>query len=190
MIAADLWSRSRRELREALAAGHPIDPASLDDVEYRGVSLGLPAWVDRLAWKTFSKVFHRDPDTGTLRGWNVRMQQTGLDGAFEPIERDGEPWTFGHFAVVSCSGHRTPRGADRGLLIHYGQGGNGRFDPMSRVRDPIVAVNAGSADLLLGWSYVDLGFATLGTPAWFTLERVRPLTHLAHPPRRMLAPIG
>ncbi len=173
---------SRKQLRDVLAGGHPIDPEALDDTEFRGVSLGLPAWMDKLAWKTFCKTFARDAD-GTLRGWNVRMQQTGLDGAFDPIRtKDGRPKTFGHYHVVPANGHRTPRGADRGLLIHYGLGGNGLFDPMRRIRDPLVSVN-GDADLLLGWSYVDFGFATLGTPSWFTLERRRPLTHDARPPR-------
>ena len=46
----------------------------------------------------------------------------------------------------------------------------------------IVALVEGSADLLLGWSYVDLGGGLLGTPSFFSLERDGPLTHHAVPP--------
>ena len=49
---------------------------------------------------------------------------------------------------------------------------------MSRVRDPIVAVHAGSVAMLLGWSYVDLGFARMPTPSYFLLERERALTYV------------
>jgi hypothetical protein len=65
--------------------------------------------------------------------------------------------------------------ATRGLLLDYGLGGNGALDPTSLVRDPIVALTPGSADVLLGWTYLDLGFARVGTPSYFLLERHAPL---------------
>ena len=68
-----------RQLKERLRAGHAIDPDALDGLAYQGVSLGMPAWIDRLAWKTFQKAFRSDPATGELRGWNVRLQQHGMD---------------------------------------------------------------------------------------------------------------
>ncbi len=185
LSAGDLWGMSRVELGGVLAAGHAIDPTALDDTAYRGVSLGLPAWVERLSWKTFQKVFHRD--AGRLRGWNVRLEQTGLDGESTPMVRRGKPFTFGHFEVVALDGYRTARTVGGGLMIDYGRGGNRRFDPIGRLRDPIVAVNSGSAELLLGWSYLDLGAFRLGTPSFFSLELEGPLTHRADPPARQLA---
>ncbi|MFT3770836.1 MAG: hypothetical protein QM820_35890 [Minicystis sp.] len=179
----DLLGMSRRDLLRLLCEGHPIDAAALDDTEYRGVSLGLPEIVERLTWKTFQKVFHRDPATGHLRGWNVRLVQKGLDAASVPVQRrDGSPLTFGHYRVVDPAGYRMPAPCNRGLMIDYGLGGNGRFDPTARLRDPIVAVNPGSVELLLGWSYVDLGITQLRTPSFFSLQRERPLTHRATPP--------
>ena len=89
MKASDLLQLARPQLAKLLCEGHSIDPAALDDTEYRGVSLGLPAFVDRMTWKTFKKVFHRDPGTGRLRGWNVRVQQTGLEPPFTPRQRNG-----------------------------------------------------------------------------------------------------
>ena len=184
MTRDQLLRMSRREWLDLVRDGYPIAPAALEGTGYRGISLGLPELVERLTWKTFQKTFHRDPSTGVLRGWNVRAEQRGLDAPTVARQKRGQPWTFGHYQVVEASG-RIPRvGRTRGLLIHYGLGGNARFDPMGRVRDPIVAVRADSVELLLGWSYVDLGPLSFGTPSFFTLEREGALTHIATPPRR------
>jgi hypothetical protein len=179
MITIDeLLTLDNAGLMRALEAGHPIDPSDLDDTEYRGVSLGLPSTIEKLSWKTFKKVFHRDPRTGALRGWNVRIQQTGdVHGDYVPMTRHGRPHTFGHYEVVDASEYAMPCSVD-GLLIHYGLGKNGRLDPIRRVRDPLVALEADSAELLLGWSYVDLGMTQVGTPSFFVLKRDVPLTHV------------
>lgn len=170
----DLLSMPRSALAQVMREGHPIDPRSLDDTEYRGISLGLPAWAERLSWKTFQKTFHRDPATGELRGWNVRVEQRGLDAPSVAMTRDEAPVVFGHYRVVDLPPGGAPRGIVRGLLIDYTPAGGG----MSRVRDPIVAVHAGSVALLLGWSYVDLGFARMPTPSYFVLEHERSLTYV------------
>ncbi len=181
--ASDLLTLSRGALMDLLTSGHWIDPRKLDDVEYRGISLGLPSIVEQLTWKKFKKVFHRDPATGVLRGWNVRMEQNGLEADWVPLRKGGMPVTFGHYQVVDPAGHRVPTDCDRGLLIHYGLGGNRRFDATARMRDPIVALHSGHVDLLLGWSYLDLGIKRVPTPSFFSLERDIPLTHLIDPPR-------
>jgi hypothetical protein len=179
----ELCAMKGRALMQALCDGHPIDPAALDGWEYRGVALGLPRFIERLSWKTFQKTFHRDPATGALRGWNVRIEQRGLDAASVPMRRGDVPRTFGHYVVVPTAGHRLRWPVEQGLLIDYGLGGNRALDPMRWMRDPLVAVNRGSTELLLGWTYVELGFARLGTPSFFTLERERPITHVPDPPR-------
>jgi len=202
MDVSTLHRMSTDELVRALEHGHPIDPRALDDTEYRGTSLGLPAFVERLTWKKFRKTFHRDPTTGALRGWNVRLEQNGREAPDVPRTKRAllgaaaavppgaagstaaVPHTFGHYEVVSATGYAMPtwKGrvvwAHRGLMIDYGRGAN---PPglVRRVRDPLVAVNAGDSTLLLGWSYVDLGFARVGTPSFFTLELAGPLTHRA-----------
>lgn len=176
----ELLGLSKRELVEVIRAGHPIDPRALEDAEYRGVSLGLPAFVEKLTWKTFKKVFHRDRATGLLRGWNVRMEQHGLGGPFVAKQRRGAPFTFGHFAVVDAN-RRAPRGCDQGLLLDYGAGHNAWFDPTGLLRDPIVALTAGSAEQLFGRSYVAVGKRWIGTPSFFLLERDGPLSHIASP---------
>ena len=177
MNAADLARASRRELMSLMKSGHPIDPAALDDTEYRGVSLGLPALLERLTWKTFKKVFHRDPATGGLRGWNVRIDQRRPHD-YQAMTRRGRPVTFGHFEVVSAAGYGMPDGCARGLMLDYGRGRHRRLEPTAALRDPIVALSAGSVELLLGRSYVDLGVRTIGTPSFFTLERDETLRYI------------
>lgn len=183
--ARDLLQLSKRELYGALQTGHAIDPDELDDTEYHGVSLGMPAFVDKLTWKKFIKTFHRDPDTGQLRGWNVRIEQSPLeDPAWEPKLEKGERVTFGHYQVVALAGYRMPVKVPQGLMLDYGLGGNPKGDFTANVRDPLVAVNAGSVELLLGWSYVALGPARMKTPSFFSLERGGALTHRVAPPRK------
>lgn len=190
----------RKDLMDVMCAGHRIDPLALRDREYRGISLGLPRWVERLTWKKFKKVFHYDPEREALRGWNVRMVQNGLEQPWEPLllagRRDAEnqPRTFGHFGVVSAAPYRLPRACGAGLMIDYGLGGNGWLDPVRWLRDPVVAVNPGSAELLLGWSYLDFGWVRVPTPSYFVLARDMPLSHRVLPARPgavpMIAAVG
>lgn len=182
-----LLSLSRPELKALFLSGHPIDPESLDDSEYLGVSLGLPAWVDRLAWKTFIKTFHRDPSSGLLRGWNIRLVQRGLDGPHTSLERGGRARTFGHFAVQASADDPMRAPMTTGLLLHYGEGGNRGFDPMGAVRDPIVALEPQNPDLLLGWMWLNVLGVRLPTPSYFLLERLRPLGEVVQPIRRVHA---
>lgn len=144
---------SSRELAHAFAAGHRFDPHSVAGWVYRGTSLGLPRWIDRLTWIKFAKAFdHR------ARGWNIRIEQTG---PWRPQLRRGRPITFGHFAVVE---------RDAGILLDYSAGRGA----LRLLRDPVVALDD-RADTLLGRSLVQLGPAAIPTPSYFLLERGDPL---------------
>ena len=120
--AEEFLALSKKQLLAELRRGHPIDPESLVDTEYKGTSLGLPGFVERLTWKKFKKTFHRDEQLGVLRGWNVRLEQTPSTNPCIPLRKDGALVTFGHYHVVSPAGRRVPKGCDRGLLIDYGLG--------------------------------------------------------------------
>jgi hypothetical protein len=122
--------------------------------------------VERLSWKKFAKSFHRDPRTQQLRGWNIRIEQDGLDRPWRSRMRRGVPWTFGHFAVTRDDRDR--------VLLDYGAM-SGSLDPMRTLRDPLVALERGSVEMLLGWSYLAIGPARVPTPSYFLLERDRPL---------------
>jgi len=181
-VTVDDWlALDRRGLAAALAQGHPIAPDALDDSRYVGLSLGLPGWVDRLAWKIFEKDFYRDPATGALRGWNVRLTQRAWQDDPEPLLKGGEPITFGHYGVAPDPGTRRPAVVPGGLLLDYGAGANPWWDPVRRVRDPLVAVKPGSTEVLLGWTWVDLGLGTWGTPSYFLLRRHGPLDRVPDP---------
>lgn len=166
----DVLALDRAGLAALLAHGHAIDPAALDDSQYRGISLGLPPLVEALTWKTFRKTFHRDPATGRLRGWNVRLAQTGLDGPARPGR------AFGHYEVTALG--PTPRPCGPGLLLDYRAGSRG---PLGRLRDPLVAIHAGSVELLLGWSYLQVGRRQLATPSYFLLVREGRLASVVAP---------
>jgi hypothetical protein len=184
MTPDQLIDADKGTLRALLASGHPIDADALAGWQYRGTSLGMPAFVDRFAWKTFVKAFHRDPGAAQVRGWNVRIRQTGLLGPIEPLLRDGKPFVFGFFRVERLEGYVVPDGAGRGLILDYAKAGNPPSDPVNRARDPLVALEPGSADVLLGWTYLDLGIVRVPTPSFFLLERWAPVVEPAFPQRR------
>lgn len=182
MRAEDVWALGPSDWRALLREGHPIDPADVAGWVYRGTSLGMPGIVDRFTWKTFQKCFHRDVGAAAVRGWNVRLVQTpDLRAKSEPMrDRDGAARTFGHFGVVPAQARGVPHGFDRGVLLDYSIGGRA-LDPASRLRDPVVALRAGDAQLLLGWSYLAIGSRTVDTPSFFTLEREHAIDHVATP---------
>jgi len=161
----------RGALRTRMHEGHPIDPAALADSRYRGTSLGLPGWMERLSWKTFRKSFWRDPESGSLLGWNTRVLQEGNESPTTPLRSQaGHALTFGPYEVVQGDQEALPEGLEHCLLIDYGRGRGSPLSPLRLLRDPIVALVPGSAELLLGWSYLRLGFR-LATPSYFLLER-------------------
>lgn len=169
IAAADLWRMSRPELGEVLAAGFAIDPEALRG-PYRGVSLGLGAVIERLSWKTFRKRFAVDPASGAVVGHNERLRQSGLAGPVEPLRsRGGAIVSFGPFRVAPLPEGGTPFHCNAGLLLDY-SAFLPRWHPMALLRDPLVAVNPGSVELLLGASYLAIG-AGVRTPSFFTLER-------------------
>ncbi len=182
MNTTELLSLSRPELAQQLALGHAIDPAALDDSEYRGVSLGLPRFIERLTWKVFKKAFHRDGKTGRLRGWNVRLEQDGIDAPARDMLQGGRRVTFGHFEVRAAD-HGEPRDVSQSLVLDYALGKNARLDPTAIVLDYLVAVEPGNAELLLGRLALDLRAARINTPSYFILERDAPLAELASPAR-------
>ena len=172
------WWRTlgRGELRALLAQGGPVDPATLRDTVYRGVSLGLPRALEALSWVVFAKTFAWDPPSASLRGWNVRCHQAPLDAPVRYRQaRDGQPETFGPYLVRPIQDDPRPRAYGPGLMIAYALGG--AKGALSHMRDPIVSVTPGSADVLLGWSFAVLGSTAIATPSYFALFRDRPLDH-------------
>lgn len=181
------------ELANQLRTGLPVRIDQIVGWQYRGTSLGLPSWIERLTWKQFIKVFHKD-DHGRARGWNVRCHQfragfargkpasdmgASAPGKWTPKVVRSVPVTFGHFAIVEATArYALPPGA---LLLDYGAGGNG-VSATVLLRDPLVALDD-RADRLLGCSLVELAGRLVPTPSYFLLERFHPVEHVPYPPR-------
>ncbi|MCB9665326.1 MAG: hypothetical protein H6732_14540 [Alphaproteobacteria bacterium] len=164
-----------------MADGHPVDLDVLADREYHGIALGNPRFVERLSWKTFKKVFLREAD-GSIRGWNAAVEQQGVDGAYDDRLRGGERVTYWHYALRP--GHAYPASPfPFGAMIDYGLGEAGALNPQRLVRDPLVSLEAGSSDLLLGYSYAAVGSFPLHLPTFFALVRGGPLTYVVPSPR-------
>jgi len=179
-----LLDASGPALAEAMAAGHPLDPADLGGHAYLGISLGLPAWVDRALWKTFVKAFACDG-----RGWNVKLAQGGLQGPHTPLEQpDGRPRAFGHFSVQPCPTGRVSGLGEDHVLLDYSVPANPMLDPTRAIRDPLVALRADDSAVLLGRTYAAVLGGWLGTPSYFALVRAPELQHLADP--EILVPVG
>lgn len=145
MRLEELLNMSPRQLGDLSRQLFPVRARQLIGWRYRGVSLGLPHWLERWTWKTFAKDFIEAESE--WRGWNVRLEQTGLDGPTRAQMRGDTERTFGHFAL-----RQTPKGA----LIDYGL-----------AHDPLRAFTPNDPTRLLGWTAV----GPWRTPSYFLLER-------------------
>lgn len=170
-LARSLRSASRRELRERITDGYPIDPGALAGWAYRGTAIGLPPLFAKLSWRTFQKTFERDARTGRLLGYNVRLHQDGLDAPSRPRMSRGQPVHVWRYEVIEPRGVPFPPGFDRGLVIDYGRGDNPPWEPIRFAKDPLVALAKDSADELLGVTYLVVAGRCIETPTYFTLER-------------------
>lgn len=179
----DVLAYSSKQFAAAMARGYAIDLDALANAQYRGISLNLPGFVDRLTWKVFRKTFYRDPATGTHRGWNVRMVQRGIDAPSEPMRRaDGTPKTFGHYLVRDARSLKVARGYNAGIFLDYIAARNPLSDPGRFAAAPVVALNAGDPTLLLGWEYLKLGPFSVPTPSYWLLEYEGPIEEIVAPP--------
>lgn len=183
LSVSDVRAMTAKELHEVVARAYPFDPAALDDTCYRGIDLSLPDLLHKLLWTTFRKTFYRDPAAGVLRGWNVKIEQNGVDGPTIPKRhRDGREQSFGHYQVRSARGVRFPRGWRGEHFLDYGVAGNPCCDPARLGYCPLVAVNEGSAELLLGWEVFKVGPLFAPLPDYWLLVRDGPLDVIEPPP--------
>jgi hypothetical protein len=178
----DLMAMNRHQLHAIIERASPLRLDALEEKQYQGIDLSLPRFMNRILWKTFRKTFHRDPQTGALRGWNVRMEQTGIDGPRIPMkDRNGKPRTFAHYEVRSAVGLRFPRGWKGAHYLDYGVVGNPFIEDLGYT--PLVAVNEGSMDLLLGWEVFKLGPLFIPLPDYWALRLEGPLEEVVPSPK-------
>lgn len=160
MTFADVAALPTQELARLLRDLPPFDPARLAGANgstYRGISLGLPRWMDRVLWRKFAKHFATNG-----RGFNLRIVQDALDAPWRVQRRHGRARTFGPFAVQRAA---------HGVELDYSIAN----PAMRLLRDPLVALDA-SADLVVGCSLLAVGRHRIPTPSYFVLERDGALT--------------
>lgn len=114
----------------------------------------------------------------------MRIEQTGHTGPIVPMRRkDGRRRTFGHYLVCSAQGRSFPWGWRGAHFLDYRIAGNTAFDPAARASAPLVAVNAGDMDLLLGWEIVHFGPLAVPLPDYWALVREGPCDEVEPVPR-------
>jgi len=178
----DLLAMDNRGLKAIVMKASPIGLESLDKTMYLGVDLSLPRIVNMILWKTFRKTFIKDPETGVIRGWNVRMEQTGWDGPGTPMQKGGKQIAFGHYHLLPAKGLKFPGGWTGVDYLDYGVAGNSWYDVAGLGYCPLVAVNEGSSDLLLGWEIFKLGPVFFPLPDFWALKLEGPLDEVVPTP--------
>ncbi|HMY19238.1 MAG TPA: GMC family oxidoreductase [Polyangium sp.] len=181
----DLMAMDAEALHEVLLRGHPLDPEKLAGKAYLGVDLSLPDLARKILWHTFRKTFVKDEVTGEVRGWNVRMEQHGVNGARIPMRnRKGKAITFGHYIVRTRDGIEFPQNYRGTHYLDYGTVGNPFLDLARLGFTPLVAVNAGSQDLLLGWEVFRIAGRFAPMPLYWALRVEGPVDEIVPRPDR------
>ncbi len=181
----ELITLGQSALLKRFSSGYPVSPDALPRGWYRGVSLGLPRWVERLSWKTFVKVVEEDAQ-GRLWGRNIRLEQQPtaeacLSAPLSPKRAGGRWVSFGEYGVGQVPGGQPGAGS---ALIDYRLGSAAPLDPLRMTVDPLVALTPGDPTVLLGRSYVVVGAKWVPTPTWFVLQYAGPpLNEVGSPSR-------
>ena len=96
--------------------------------------------------------------------------------------RHGDERTFGHFVVRNAEGVRFPGGWTGGHYLDFPAAGNARLDPGRFGFCPMMAVNEGSVDLILGWEVLKFGDTFAPLRDYWLLEREGPLENIVPTP--------
>ena len=189
---AQLLHMSGDELFAIVQRGTPLDLDAMADTTYTGIDLSMPAWFHKLMWKSFRKTFHRDPVSGRIRGWNVKVEQTGWDAPpSAKVNGQGKPLTFGHYEVRPATGLTFPHRWQGGHYLDYRVAGNRALDfPANCGYCPLVAVNPGSSELLLGWEIFNVAGMQIPLRDFWLLKREGPLAAADVLPRPNGTPPG
>lgn len=154
---------SRRALEKRFVNGATPHLGELVGWEFRGMN--TPAWARVAGIKKFVKGFEERPEG--VFGYNRPVKQNRL----------GQPWEvgekrFGFYRVDAVDPTSVDNRYLHAVLLDYGRGGNGRFDPTQGLRDYLVQPDPENPNLYLGKAYYALGPLRLATN-YFVLERLR-----------------
>ncbi|MCC6748059.1 MAG: hypothetical protein IT371_10400 [Deltaproteobacteria bacterium] len=181
----ELCKASAEEIEEVMRQGRAPALESLAGWEFRGYNTGwangipgLPTFqtgliVDVGAMRKFKKGFRPTPgDPTRLQGYNVKVEQNGLENPWIEKLRGGESIKHGLFDVypvrLSDPDHEYPNA----VFLNYDCGRNPLWDPSRLLRDYLVCAGEGD-DLLVGKGYGAIGSVRLHVGT-FILERHNP----------------
>lgn len=177
----DLLNMNKDQVADVFRNGHPLDLNQVENNQYFGIDLGMPGWFHKYFWLTFRKTFYRDPQSGILRGWNVKLEQQGINGPRVPKKnKDGSEKTFAHYHVQSAKGLKFPKGWQGADFLNYLASPN-KFGEGTGYC-PIVAINEGDMNLLLGWEVFKYGPFFVPLNDYWVLVKEGPIETLAPVP--------
>jgi hypothetical protein len=145
----------------------PPDYARLVDYQWRGWN--TDATLRYLGLQKFVKAFFRG-EFGA-EGCNVRVAQSGLDGPWRQLRRNGRIRPYAFYLVDEGAAGMRQSANPRALLLDYGASArNPWWHIERRIRDYLVQPSADEPDTLLGRAW--LGFGNVRWPSsFFVLER-------------------
>jgi hypothetical protein len=161
----------RAELRSAYEGGDAPDLDALVGYEFRGFNTG--ALPKRLGIQKFIKGFFRDG--AAVEGYNLPVQQNGLDGPWLPRASEQPPRRFGFFMVdrVRAGTPEAARAPEGAVMLDYGASArNPWWRPERLLRDCLVVPDRGEPDVLLGRAFLAVAGQRLHA-AYFVIERYR-----------------
>lgn len=170
---------SKAELETAFLRGVTPDIDQLVGWEFRGMN--TPAWARIAGIKKFVKGFFRGGQRGAEKPTNKDFERRddGVYGYNRPVKQTPltDTWQvgdrrFGFFLVTAVDPTSRENAHLHGVLLDYGRGKNGRFDPTRGLRDYLVQVDSQDPNIFLGRAYYALGPLRISTN-YFVLERLR-----------------
>lgn len=176
----DLPSLTADQLHAIIDVAHPFDEDAVAGNMFLGSDLSMPKLGQMVLWQTFRKTFIRDEEHGDVRGWNVRMEQRGFHGEQVAKRRpDGSQKSFAHYRVRDARKHKWPRGWRGEQYLDYKIAGNGLNDRWTFT--PLVAVNEGSSELLLGWEVFKFAGRLIAPSMYWALRLDGPVDIIENP---------
>ncbi len=163
-----LGSSSAKELEGVFLRGTTPDLDSLVGWEFRGMN--QPFWAKLAGIKKFIKGFEKRGDE--VFGYNTPVVQNRAAAPWIAKPRGRASKRFGYYRVDPVSASAIDNAYLHAVLLDYGKGGNGRFDPSAGLRDYLIQVEQDNPDLYLGKAYYAVGRRRISTN-FFILERLR-----------------
>ena len=166
----ELAQSSASHLEQILRASKGPALESLVGFEWRGYNT---PWLTRLLGiQKFIKGFFQEGDR--VEGYNILVQQNGLDGPWLDQPAPESPKRFGFYWVSQVDQASRDNFYPEAILINYGASPRNPAYGIERLlRDYVVQLDLANPDLLLGKAYLALGALRLPSN-FFVLERLRP----------------